>query len=50
MFLNATPEYEKAGIDYAVHMNLNAIRMEGFWGHDQHIYDLCDEKGRRRIR
>jgi exo-1,4-beta-D-glucosaminidase len=45
MFLNATPEYEKAGIDYAVHMNLNAIRMEGFWGHDQHIYDLCDEKG-----
>ncbi|MBB3186547.1 glycoside hydrolase family 2 protein [Microbacter margulisiae] len=45
MFLNATPAYESAGIDYAVHMNLNAIRMEGFWGHDQHIYDLCDEKG-----
>jgi exo-1,4-beta-D-glucosaminidase len=45
MFLNATPEYENAGIDYAVHMNLNAIRMEGFWGHDQHIYNLCDEKG-----
>ena len=45
MLLNATPEYERAGIDYAVHMNLNAIRMEGFWGHDQHIFDLCDEKG-----
>ena len=45
MFLNATPEYEKAGIDYAVHMNLNTIRMEGFWGNNQHIYDLCDEKG-----
>jgi exo-1,4-beta-D-glucosaminidase len=45
MLLNATPEYERAGIDYAVHMNLNAIRMEGFWGHNQHIYDLCDEKG-----
>ncbi|HET7115414.1 MAG TPA: glycoside hydrolase family 2 TIM barrel-domain containing protein [Hanamia sp.] len=45
MLLNATPDYERAGIDYAVHMNLNAIRMEGFWGHDQHIYDLCDEKG-----
>ena len=45
MLLNATPEYERAGIDYAVHMNLNTIRMEGFWGHDQHIYDLCDEKG-----
>lgn len=45
MLLNATPEYERAGIDYAVHMNLNALRMEGFWGHDQHIFDLCDEKG-----
>ena len=45
MLLNATPDYERAGIDYAVHMNLNAIRMEGFWGHDQHIFDLCDEKG-----
>jgi exo-1,4-beta-D-glucosaminidase len=45
MLLNATPDYERAGIDYAVHMNLNSIRMEGFWGKDQHIYDLCDEKG-----
>jgi exo-1,4-beta-D-glucosaminidase len=45
MLLNATPEYERAGIDYAVHMNLNSIRMEGFWGEDEHLYDLCDEKG-----
>jgi len=45
MLLNATPEYVRAGIDYAVHMNLNAIRMEGFWGQDQYIFDLCDEKG-----
>jgi exo-1,4-beta-D-glucosaminidase len=45
MLLNASPEYEEAGIDYAVHMNLNTLRMEGFWGHDQHLYDLCDEKG-----
>jgi exo-1,4-beta-D-glucosaminidase len=45
MLLNATPEYERAGIDYAVHMNLNAIRMEGFWGEDEHLYNLCDEKG-----
>ncbi|HSQ44491.1 MAG TPA: glycoside hydrolase family 2 protein [Ginsengibacter sp.] len=45
MLLNATPSYETAGIDYAVHMNLNAIRMEGFWGQNQHIYDLCDERG-----
>ena len=45
MLLNATPAYEEAGIDYAVHMNFNALRMEGFWGENQHIYDLCDEKG-----
>jgi exo-1,4-beta-D-glucosaminidase len=45
MLLNATPEYERAGIDYAVHMNLNALRMEGFWGEDEHLYNLCDEKG-----
>lgn len=45
MLLNATPEDERAGIDYAVHMNLNALRMEGFWGSDEHLYNLCDEKG-----
>jgi exo-1,4-beta-D-glucosaminidase len=45
MLLDATKSYEKAGIDYAVHMNLNTIRLEGFWGNDQHIYNLCDEKG-----
>lgn len=45
MLLDASPAYEAAGIDYAVHMHLNALRMEGFWGHDQHLYDLCDEKG-----
>ncbi|SEW57415.1 glycoside hydrolase family 2 protein [Chitinophaga arvensicola] len=45
MLLNATPDYERAGIDYAVQMNLNTIRMEGFWGNNQHLYDLCDEKG-----
>src|SRR5690625_1073662 len=45
MLLNATPGYEEAGIDYAVHMNLNALRMEGFWGMNQHLYDLCDKKG-----
>lgn len=45
ILLKATPAYEEAGVDYAVHMNFNALRMEGFWGEDQHIYDLCDEKG-----
>lgn len=45
MLLNASPAYEEAGIDYAVQMNLNTLRMEGFWGHDQHLYELCDERG-----
>lgn len=45
MLLNASADYERAGIDYAVHMNLNTIRMEGFWGNNQHLYDLCDERG-----
>ena len=45
MLLNATADYETAGIDYAVHLHLNTLRMEGFWGQNQHLYDLCDEKG-----
>lgn len=45
MLLNASPAYERAGIDYAVQMGLNAIRMEGFWGQNQHLYNMCDEKG-----
>ncbi len=45
MLLNASMEYERAGIEYALHTNLNTLRMEGFWGQDQHLYDLCDKKG-----
>lgn len=45
MLLNPTPAEIKAGVDYAVHMNLNTLRMEGFWGENQEIYNLCDEKG-----
>lgn len=26
-------------------MNLNTVRLEGFWGTSQALYDLCDEKG-----
>ncbi|MBI1894073.1 MAG: glycoside hydrolase family 2 [Candidatus Rokubacteria bacterium] len=45
LLLNATSEYERAQIEYVRHMNLNAVRMEGFWGRGQHLYDLCDELG-----
>ncbi|MFN8134732.1 MAG: hypothetical protein U0Z17_05750 [Bacteroidales bacterium] len=32
-------------IQYVKHMNLNTIRLEGFWGNNQDIYDLCDKYG-----
>lgn len=35
----------KAKIEYAKHMNLNAVRLEGFWGSSSLLYDLCDELG-----
>ncbi len=34
-----------AEILYARHMNLNALRLEGFWGTSQDLYNLCDENG-----
>lgn len=45
LFLQDTHESEKAQIDYVKHMNLNCIRLEGFWGKDHNLYDLCDEHG-----
>jgi exo-1,4-beta-D-glucosaminidase len=32
-------------IRYARHANLNTIRLEGFWGRDQKLYDLADQYG-----
>ena len=34
-----------AEVAYARHMNLNALRVEGFWGSSEDLYDLCDENG-----
>ncbi len=45
MLLNNSKQNLKYQIEYAKHMNLNTIRMEGFWGEDQDIYNLCDENG-----
>ena len=45
LMLEDNKESIDAQLDYVKDMNLNAIRMEGFWGKDQTIYDLCDEKG-----
>jgi exo-1,4-beta-D-glucosaminidase len=32
-------------IKYAIHSNLNAIRLEGFWGNNHDLYDICDKYG-----
>ena len=34
-----------AEVAYARHMNLNALRVEGFWGSSEDLYNLCDENG-----
>ena len=35
----------EAQIRYVRHMNLNTIRLEGFWGLSQILYDLADQMG-----
>jgi len=45
MFLADTSEKLEAQIQYVKHMNLNCIRLEGIWGKDQTLYDLCDRYG-----
>jgi exo-1,4-beta-D-glucosaminidase len=45
MLLADTPEKLEAQIRYVKHMNLNCIRLEGIWGKDHTLYDLCDRYG-----
>ncbi len=45
LLLEDTKETIDAQLDYVQDMNLNTIRLEGFWGKDNTLYDLCDEKG-----
>jgi exo-1,4-beta-D-glucosaminidase len=45
LFLSDTVESLEAQIKYVMHMNLNSIRLEGIWGKDHTLYDLCDENG-----
>ena len=45
LLLEDTNESNEAQLDYVKDMHLNTIRLEGFWGKDQNLYDLCDEKG-----
>ncbi len=45
IFLNVQPKKLLAEILYAKHMNLNALRLEGFWGTSEALYNLCDQTG-----
>ena len=45
IFLRDTPERYAQQLELVRHMNLNTVRLEGFWGNSQTLYDLCDEMG-----
>lgn len=45
MFLNDTDEKVKAQLEYVKQTNMNTVRMEGFWGNSERIYEMCDEMG-----
>ncbi len=45
ILLNDTPEDIESQLEYVKNMNLNTIRLEGFWGNDQTLYSLCDKMG-----
>lgn len=45
LFLNEDEKNLAAQIGYVRQMNLNTIRLEGFWGSSQRLYDLADRHG-----
>ncbi len=45
LFLRYMPEKDAAQIRYVKEMNMNSIRLEGFWGNNHNLYDLCDQNG-----
>ena len=45
IYLRDTPETNRQQLEYVRDMNLNTVRLEGFWGTSQNLYDLCDEMG-----
>ena len=45
LLLDDTPESIQSQLEYVKDMNLNTIRLEGFWGKDQTMYNLCDRMG-----
>jgi exo-1,4-beta-D-glucosaminidase len=45
LFLNQSLPNLKTQIEYAKHINLNTIRLEGIWGNDETLFNLCDQNG-----
>ncbi len=45
MLLADTDRKIEDQIRYAKHMNLNTLRLEGFWGSSQRLYELADRYG-----
>jgi len=45
MFLREDARNLESQFDYIRHMNLNTIRLEGYWGCSQRLYDLADRYG-----
>jgi exo-1,4-beta-D-glucosaminidase len=45
LFMVEEPRVLEAKVKYTRHMNLNTIRLEGFWGSGPELYNLCDRYG-----
>ncbi|MHB8578884.1 MAG: glycoside hydrolase family 2 protein [Ignavibacteriaceae bacterium] len=45
LFLKSNYKNLKAQIDYVKQMGLNTIRLEGIWGENSDLYNLCDGNG-----
>ena len=45
LLLGNTDKNIRSQLEYVRQMNLNTVRLEGFWGKDQRMYDICDSLG-----
>ncbi|MCD6374001.1 MAG: beta galactosidase jelly roll domain-containing protein, partial [Caldisericaceae bacterium] len=45
LFLADSPSRVRTQLQYVKKAGLNAIRLEGFWGNDQTLYNVCDSLG-----
>lgn len=45
MLIDDNYDFVKNQVLYVKHMNMNLIRLEGFWGINEDIFNICDEEG-----